>query len=82
MRETHGFDLIQPYRDEDELKHIPVVVLSVTEDPKLMAHAFAVGANDYIVKLPNPLELIARIRYHAGGTAHACSATKPSGCCA
>lgn len=28
MRETHGFDLIQRYRDEDELKHIPVVVLS------------------------------------------------------
>ena len=27
--------------------------------------AFALGANDYLVELPDPLELVARIRYHS-----------------
>ncbi len=44
---------------------MPVIVLSAKEDPKLKAHSFAVGANDYVVKLPDRLELLARIRYHS-----------------
>jgi len=31
------------------------------------AETFSIGANDYIVKLPDRLEVIARIRYHSGG---------------
>src|SRR5262249_60114566 len=31
------------------------------------AEAFALGANDYIVKLPDRIELLARIRYHSKG---------------
>ena len=33
----------------------------------MKAEAFALGANDYIVKLPDRLELLARIRYHSRG---------------
>ncbi len=44
-----------------------VIVLSAKEDPKLKAHGFEVGANDYMVKLPDQLELLARLRYHAAG---------------
>src|SRR5205807_340042 len=29
--------------------------------------AFALGANDYLVKLPDKLEVIARLRYHSRG---------------
>ncbi|CDG84522.1 diguanylate cyclase [Janthinobacterium agaricidamnosum] len=60
-----GFGLIQQYRETEELNHTPVIVLSAKEDPKLKAHSFAVGANDYVVKLPDRLELLARIRYHS-----------------
>lgn len=67
MPEVDGFTLIRDYRDDDALKHIPVIVLSAKEDPKLKAHSFAVGANDYVVKLPDRLELLARIRYHSSG---------------
>ena len=67
MPEVDGFTLIRDYRDDDALKHIPVIVLSAKEDPKLKAHSFAVGANDYVVKLPDRLELLARIRYHSTG---------------
>ena len=31
------------------------------------AEAFGLGASDYIVKLPDPIELIARIRHHSSG---------------
>jgi sigma-B regulation protein RsbU (phosphoserine phosphatase) len=40
-------------------------VLSSKEEPIVKADAFALGANDYLVKLPDKIELIARIRYHS-----------------
>ena len=35
------------------------------EEPTVKSDAFAAGANDYLVKLPDQIELIARIRYHS-----------------
>ncbi|MCY0914643.1 diguanylate cyclase [Massilia antarctica] len=60
-----GFGLIAQYRASGSLRHVPVIVLSAKEDPKLKAHSFALGANDYLVKLPDRLELLARVRYHS-----------------
>jgi signal transduction histidine kinase len=40
-------------------------MLSSKEDPQTKADAFAAGANDYLIKLPDVVELIARIRYHS-----------------
>lgn len=65
MPGSDGFDLIRQYRTDASLRSVPVIVLSAKEDPKLKAHSFAVGANDYLVKLPDPVELLARIRYHS-----------------
>ena len=44
-----------------------MIVLSTKEEPTTKAKAFAVGANDYLVKLPDRIELLARIRYHSKG---------------
>jgi two-component system, NtrC family, sensor kinase len=41
------------------------VVLSSKDSGTVKAEAFSNGANDYLVKLPDPIELIARLRYHA-----------------
>jgi sigma-B regulation protein RsbU (phosphoserine phosphatase) len=54
-------------RADAELKDIPLVVLSANDEAATKAEAFARGANDYLVKLPAAVELIARIRYHARG---------------
>jgi two-component system chemotaxis family response regulator WspR len=67
MPNADGFQLIRDYRAHDALRDVPVMVLSTKEEPKLKAHAFAVGANDYLVKLPDQLELVARIRHHSSG---------------
>jgi two-component system chemotaxis family response regulator WspR len=65
MPTIDGFGQIVQYRAEEGLRHVPVIVLSAKEDPKLKAHSFATGANDYMVKLPDKLELLARVRYHS-----------------
>lgn len=60
-----GMRLLQEYRANPSLRDIPVLVLTTKEDPLVKAQAFSVGANDYIVKLPDRIELAARIRHHA-----------------
>jgi len=67
MPGADGFDLIQDYRREPGLREVPVIVLTTKDEPKLKAHGFALGANDYLVKLPDQLELVARIRHHSNG---------------
>lgn len=67
MLNVDGFGLIKEYRNVPSLCNVPIIVLSGKDDPKLKAHAFAVGANDYLVKLPDQLELLARVRYHSSG---------------
>ena len=65
MPGVDGFELVRQYRAHPDLVNVPVIVLSIAEDPKLKARAFDVGANDYVVKLPDKLELLARLRYHS-----------------
>ena len=59
-----GLDLVRQYRATEETRQTPIIVLSSQEDPVIKSRAFAEGANDYLVKVPDRLELIARIRYH------------------
>ncbi|ATX82702.1 response regulator receiver modulated diguanylate cyclase [Mariprofundus ferrinatatus] len=65
MPRVDGLDLVREYRRHPECREIPIIVLSAREDPKVKAEAFARGANDYVVKLPDRVELLARIRYHS-----------------
>lgn len=60
-----GLDLVRSYRATPALANVPVVVLSSREQPTVKSDAFVAGANDYLVKLPDAIELIARIRYHS-----------------
>ena len=62
-----GLDLVRRYREDNRLRDVPVIVLSARDEPAVKAEAFAAGANDYVVKLPDRLELVARLRYHARG---------------
>ncbi len=66
MPEMEGLVLVRFLRAENApTKDIPLIVLSSKEEPLIKAKAFALGANDYVVKLPDKAELIARIRYHS-----------------
>ena len=67
MPEIDGITLVKSFRAHESTVNVPMIVLSSKEEPATKAEAFAAGANDYLVKLPDPVELIARIRYHSGG---------------
>ncbi|MGF1937835.1 MAG: adenylate/guanylate cyclase domain-containing protein [Nostoc sp. ChiQUE02] len=66
MPQMEGLLLVRYLRSQDSPTcYIPLIVLSSKEEPVIKAKAFELGANDYLVKLPNQMELIARIRYHS-----------------
>jgi signal transduction histidine kinase/HPt (histidine-containing phosphotransfer) domain-containing protein len=60
-----GLTLVSQFRSNPATHEIPIIVLSTNENPTVKGQAFALGANDYLVKLPDRIELIARIRYHS-----------------
>jgi sigma-B regulation protein RsbU (phosphoserine phosphatase) len=65
MPEIDGLTLAKFFRANKKTREIPLIVLSSKEEAVTKADAFAAGANDYLVKLPDKIELIARIRYHS-----------------
>lgn len=60
-----GYGLLSLYRAAEELANVPVVILSASDDAVAKERCFLLGANDYLVKLPETVELVARIRYHS-----------------
>lgn len=67
MPDVDGLTLVKFFRANPSTENVPLIVLSSKEEPKIKAEAFTLGANDYIVKLPDKIELIARIRHHSQG---------------
>nr|WP_319592539.1 ATP-binding protein [Zarconia navalis] len=65
MPEIDGLVLLRLFRTNPETQQIPIIMMSSKEEATIKAEAFATGANDYLVKLPDPIELVARIRYHS-----------------
>jgi CheY-like chemotaxis protein/HPt (histidine-containing phosphotransfer) domain-containing protein len=65
MPGSDGLTLLGQFRANIATRETPIVVLSNSENPLIKGHAFAAGANDYLIKLPDKIELIARIRYHS-----------------
>ncbi len=67
MPEIDGLTLVKFYRAHPATRDVPLIVLSTREEPATKAEAFARGAHDYLVKLPDRVELVARIRHHSSG---------------
>lgn len=65
MPESDGLSLLKSYRTAPETQAVPVIMLSTRDDPRYKSQAFAAGASDYLVKVPDQIELIARIRAHS-----------------
>jgi two-component system chemotaxis family response regulator WspR len=65
MPDVDGFTMVQRYRDHPVTAMVPIIILSSKEDPHDKSQAIERGATDYVVKLPDRIELIARIRAHS-----------------
>jgi len=62
-----GLQLVKLFRKNDATRHIPLIVLSGKEKAIIKAKAFELGANDYMVKFPDAVEVLARVRHHSQG---------------
>lgn len=67
MPVVDGLEVVRRFRADPRFAAVPIIVLSTKEEPAVKAEAFARGANDYVVKLPDRLELLARLRHHSRG---------------
>ncbi len=67
MPVVDGLELVRQFRADERFSDVPIIVLSTKEEAAVKAEAFSLGANDYIVKLPDRLELLARLRHHSRG---------------
>ncbi len=65
MPGVDGLAIVGRLRANPATRNTPIIVLSTKEEAQTKSLAFNMGANDYLVKLPDRLELIARVRYHS-----------------
>jgi two-component system chemotaxis family response regulator WspR len=65
MPGVDGLTLVRFFRNNPATRDVPIIVLSSKNDPHVKSDAFEQGATDYLVKLPQKVELLARIRAHA-----------------
>jgi len=65
MPDIDGMTLVRFFRANTETRNIPIIVLSSKDDAQIKSDAFSHGASDYLVKLPEQIELLARIRAHS-----------------
>lgn len=62
--DVDGMSLVKYFRAQPATQHVSIIVLSSNDDPESKAQAFRDGANDYLVKMPDTIELVSRIMAH------------------
>jgi adenylate cyclase len=65
MPELDGIAMVKAFRADPATRDVPLVLLSSEEEPAVKAAAFAAGADDYLVKFPDRVEMLARLHHHA-----------------
>jgi CheY-like chemotaxis protein len=53
MPKSDGFEVLENIKNDDEMKKIPVIVLTSSDRPADIERAYALGCNSYIVKPVN-----------------------------
>ena len=56
-----GFDVLQDLKQTPETRKIPIIIMSVKDREEEIVKGLNMGAEDYVVKPFNSLELVARV---------------------
>lgn len=62
MPHRDGFEVLQALREDERTASIPVLMLTSLQQEADVMKGFRLGADDYVVKPFNPMELLARIK--------------------
>jgi DNA-binding response OmpR family regulator len=57
-----GFDVLHDLKHAPETRRIPIIIMSVKDREEEIVKGFRLGAEDYVVKPFNSLELVARVK--------------------
>jgi DNA-binding response OmpR family regulator len=71
MPQRDGFELVRLLRSDPQLASIPILILTARVEDADKLHGLDTGADDYLTKPFNPLEVVARVRAllrRAGGS--------------
>jgi phosphoserine phosphatase RsbU/P len=64
MPGMNGFEVCRRIKDDDDIKHIPVIFLTALEDKSGLVEGFTAGGVDYVTKPFEKEEVLARIDTH------------------
>ena len=70
MPKVNGLEILAALREDLELRHVPVIVLTSSTDPQVKLKALALGAMDFLSKPVDPSELGLRIRNTLAASAY------------
>lgn len=62
MPRMTGFEVVAQLREDAELKHVPVLLLTARSDEETEVHGLDVGADDFLPKPISTAKLVARIK--------------------
>ena len=62
MPKVDGVDVIRELKRDDELRKIPIIVITTTDDPREVEHCHALGCSNYITKPVDYDRFVAAIR--------------------
>ena len=62
MPEVGGLEILREIRNDKELKHLPIIILTSSTEPELKLEALELGATDLLAKPVDPSELALRLK--------------------
>jgi putative two-component system response regulator len=62
MPNVSGLDVLQSLRSDFSMAHVPVIILTAHLEDDIRYKALSLGANDFLTKPIDPLELLPRVR--------------------
>jgi putative two-component system response regulator len=62
MPQMDGFEVCRHIKDSEKTRMIPVIMVTALDDTEARVKAIETGADDFITKPPNRIELIARVK--------------------
>ncbi len=62
MPKMNGFEAVRAIRQSDEVKAVPVIMVTTRGEPVNVEEGFQSGCNDYVTKPVNTLELLSKVK--------------------
>jgi CheY-like chemotaxis protein len=63
MPQVDGIEVLRRLKQDEELRKIPIIMLTTTDDPKEIEKCYLLGCNNYIRKPVNYEDFVAAIRH-------------------